>query len=56
MCSQSGGASTKEIRCLPDAFVPGKSVTNCAEVKEENEPADKAEVPFALSFVWMNAV
>jgi hypothetical protein len=33
-----------------------KSVTNCAEVKEENEPADKAEVPFALSFVQMNVV
>jgi len=56
MCLQSGGASTKEILCLPNAFVPGKSVTNCAEVKEENKPADKAEVPFALSFVQMNVV
>jgi hypothetical protein len=50
---QSGGASTKEICCLRDAFLPGQTVTNRAELKEENVPADKADVPFALSFVWM---
>jgi hypothetical protein len=56
MCMQGGGASTKKICCLPDAFVPGQYVTNHIDIKEENEPADKAEVPIALSFVRMNVV
>ena len=56
MCTQGGGASTEKIRRLPDAFVPGQYVTNHIDIKEENEPADNAEVPIALSFVRMNVV
>ena len=53
---QGGGPSTKEIGCLPDPFVPGQYVTNCIGLKEENKPADKAEVPICLSFIQMNVV
>ncbi len=56
MCTQGGGASTEKICRWPDAFVPGQYVTNRIDIKEENEPADKAEVPIALSSVRMNVV
>jgi hypothetical protein len=56
MCTQGGGASAEKIGRLSDPFFPGKYVTNCIELNEENILADKAEMPFKLSFVWMIVV
>jgi hypothetical protein len=56
MCTQGGGASTEKICQFSDPFLPEQYVINCVELKEENVPADKAEVPFSLSSVWMNVV
>src|SRR5216683_5737178 len=56
MCTQGVGATTEKIGQFSDPFVPRQYVTNCIELKEENVLADKAEVPFSLSSVWMNVV
>jgi hypothetical protein len=56
MYTQGGCATTEKIGQFSDPFVPEQYVTNCVKLKEESIPADKAEVPFSLSSVWMNVV
>ncbi len=53
---EGGGASTEKIGCLPDPFVSRQYVTKCIDFREETKPADKAEVPTCLFYVWMNVV
>jgi hypothetical protein len=59
MCTQGGGASAEKTGRFSDPFSPRQyvsNVTNCIKLKQENVPADKAELPFSLSPVWMNVV
>ena len=53
---QGGGASAEKTGRFSNHFSPRQYITNCIKLNQENVPADKADVLFSLSPVWMNVV